>query len=250
VKDQGRDQPRIEESLDFAYFLGVILGDSSISKDGIMFSPRDSEFKAKIIRIGTEIIGKEPTITHHKQYGKPFERIHFYSLAFLHELGLWLNFNESLLKEAFSSRSTYSHPEAFIKIYDFVRSSAESTKAFIEGFYDSEGCCSIWQSLQFIEMWNTNKDLLGFIQKLLLDYFKIESKMFLGGKKGSVHFSATGKPITRSKDCWRLRIGKKDSVNTFANSIQSSIPRKNPKIETWLPNFCPKKEILNPKKWY
>ena len=146
----------------------------------------------------------------------------------------------------FGARSHNSDRRAFIKIYDFIQKSRENARAFIEGFYDSEGSLDqrkrtkilkSREKLSFhsqewrIEIYNTNHDLLRFIQALLSDFFNIESKLRLKRPKGFVQLSPKKILIKYSKDCWRLCIRKQANVKEFARSIHSSIPRKNLNLE-------------------
>lgn len=242
VKDKGRTV-KIEESPDFAYFLGVILGDSCISEDRITFTPRDAEFRARIIENGKKIVGKEPRLSKVMRRGHIETVICFYSSEFLHALQLWLNFTEAPLGTVFGSKSHNPDKRAFIKIYEFIQKSGEIAKLFIEGFYDSEGSCHQFKRtrlksgdtshLQYrgrIRIYNTNKELLRFIQTIMLDFFKIESRIYLQHHKevGTFWSSNEAQPfIKRTKDVWVLCITKRTDVREFARSIYSCIPRKN-----------------------
>jgi len=242
VKDKGRDRPTIEESPDFAYFLGVILGDSSIYDDRIMFGAKDPEFRAKFVEIGKKIVGKEPRFSKYKIQVGHIE-VCFYSPIFLHELRAWFNLNETSLGTVFGARSHNSDPQAyrraFIKICGFIQKSRENAKAFIEGFYDSEGCLRMQKStyttkigckktwrFPVVEFYNTDHSLLDLVQRVLKD-FDVEGKIYLVAPCGYKHVSPQGTVIEYSKDYWVFRIYRKASVKSFFHYIHSCIPRKN-----------------------
>jgi intein/homing endonuclease len=221
-----------------------MLGDLSIYDGRIVFTAKDAEFRTKFIEIGKRIIGKEPLFINHKA---SWVEIRFYSPTFLRELQTWLNLNETSLGGVFGARSYKPDHRAFLKIYDFIQKTRENAKAFIEGFYDSEGSLdqrkrtkvlksgeklsSYYQEWR-IELYNTNQDVLQFIQTLLSNFFDIESKLRLKRPKGFVNlFPNSENPAKYSKDYWRLCIRKQTNIKEFARSFHSSIPRKNLRLE-------------------
>jgi len=249
VRDKGRVAPTIEENPDFAYFLGVIVGDASIYDGRISLTAKDREFRDKFAEIGRNIVAKEPQCYEHRSKGKSYTEIRFYSPTFVRQLQLWLGLNEATLGNILGARTHNPNPRAFTKIFDFIQLSRKNDKAFIAGFYDSEGtlyyqkCKLIVESdgayahyLGMIEIYNSNRELLECIQALLSSFFKIESSLRLKHPKGFVQFSAQKILTEYSKDHWHLRIRKQASVKEFAHSIHSSIPRKNLKLETSFQN--------------
>lgn len=101
---------------------------------------------------------------------------------------------------------------------------------FIEGFFDAEGCIKIIKEPSRItpkvclDMTNTNYELLCLVHQLLLKNLNVES-----------HFS-TQKPYGNRKECYHLRIYKKDDIRKFLKLLPTTKLKANKAIlvNNWL----------------
>nr|URC17102.1 MAG: homing endonuclease [Lokiarchaeota virus Ratatoskr Meg22_1012] len=100
-------------------------------------------------------------------------------------------------------------------------------KHFLQSWFDSDGYCGIYRGVnnkghKFIilklRLQSTHKKWLEFAQRLLLQYFEIDS---------SLSFRNT---LKSGKEMWVLRLDKKDSIEKYYNNIGFVIKRKQRKL--------------------
>lgn len=115
------------------------------------------------------------------------------------------------------------------KPFDYIRSFIEKHPAdFLRGLFDSDG--GIYhdrKGVYRVRLYNTNKEMLLYVKKLLLKtYGIISSDIWLNAPKGR-ELKFGNRIYFSSKDAWVLQIVRKTSVAMFMNRIGFSIKRKN-----------------------
>jgi hypothetical protein len=179
-----------------AYILGVLKGDGSLicynNTYRLSLSVNDSNFAKKF-----------------KEYGeKQFGLIGYYKIV-----------KDKWHKNMRHQVCFYSKDLGFLKDFDLnlILQNDEFKKEFINGFIDSEGCVT---KKGGIVIYNTNKELLKFCQKIL-NSFGIKS--YLG--YSNHYFRKDGS----NGICYRLFIGKDRYL--FYQNFKFSIPRKQERLE-------------------
>jgi intein-encoded DNA endonuclease-like protein len=99
------------------------------------------------------------------------------------------------------------------RIRKYVEHCPKCVAAFLRGFFDSEGCV---HKAGYIYLFNTNYEVLVYIQKLLWKYFGIESTGPWPGQK-----------------CYYIYI-RAESLPKFYRYIGFTIPRKQKRLEEYL----------------
>lgn len=122
-----------------------------------------------------------------------------------------------------------------IKLYEFLKKKSldvhkhwieEFPAEFLRGFYDSEG--GMYGNT--LGLSNTNLELLQYVRDLLERHFSIPSRIGIAHKKGVTHFYR-GRKITATKDCYYLRIKRRESQRKFHEKMGFSIARKQEKLK-------------------
>lgn len=104
-----------------------------------------------------------------------------------------------------------------------IENDPDCVSAFLKGFFDSEGCVS---KEGVVTAFNTNLDLLRYVQWLLLRNFGIVTTgPRLTTKKGSLLVSR-GRAYSRNSDCYSIRVRTAD-LTTFYLKVGLTIKRKN-----------------------
>jgi len=118
------------------------------------------------------------------------------------------------------------------RIKKYVEHCPKCVAMFLRGLFDSEGCVS---EKGYIELHNTNYEVLVYIQKLLLKYFGIEATgPWPHKQKGTtMHDPRTGKQYKTKKDCYYIYIGAESLLN-FYLYIGFTIERKQKRLEEYL----------------
>ena len=182
-----------------SYFLGALLGDGFVGyyenrhQYPIGLSVKDKEFVEEFNKCASIALGMKPKEI--KQYNKMY-RVTFYSkdFAFLLKNKPW---------------------EKFIHIYE------KYPAEFIKGFFDADGCA---QKDGNVYISNTNKDVILYIQDLLLRNFNIRSNITTAKIKIE---SINGRKLKSHKPfLYHLYLIGNFSKMKFGEKIGSSISRK------------------------
>lgn len=128
------------------------------------------------------------------------------------------------------------------KLYDFLNQkvTAHTTiiqkypSNFLRGFFDSEGGIYFeYKTKVFrIRAYNSDKQLLEYIARLLKQKYNITSSIWINVKKGRKSI-INGISTKTTKHCYVLQIVRKKDVTEFMEKIGFSISRKN---EVWTNN--------------
>jgi intein-encoded DNA endonuclease-like protein len=223
----------LSKGKEFAYCIGVILGDASVWKDKrgngwIELKAKDEEFVKRFAFCLQKILNKKDPYPIQKS-GKYFRVI-----------------------------------GGSIELYNFIKSKTlpelvggcgPNFKCFLQGIFDSEGNPHIEAKNKFdvrIGLSNTSLELLNFVQKILAEKFGIKSYILLCNKMQTEALIKNRK-IRRNKNVYRLVISSWEDVKRFATSIKFTPKRKQRKLENaiLLKEFFPhKKSIRIWKKLY
>jgi hypothetical protein len=190
---------------DYAYFIGVLIGDGSIFTrlTGIKCDGFDKEMVDNFARIGQELFGIEPKWLfkdkrgpHRGDHGDTFYRVSFYSCR-LAEL----------------MKAEIGKPVK--RIPDWIKSGSPEVKSsFVRGFADAEGCArkDPRKNRWTVGLSQKNRKILEEIQKIL-EYF---------GIRGGIHKASRG--------CSCLVVGSSVDCIKFRDKIGFGIKRKMDKL--------------------
>lgn len=192
---------------DLAYVLGVLKGDGHVRRNGQSFglNCNDESFALAFIA-ALEKIGLRPK--------NKFYRQQWYVWDCNKDFADWyLGLDLAALEE-------------------YVES-PEMARAFITGFYDSEGSLERTNHQKgynhhAIVFWNSDRGLLELTQRLLAQC-SLHSVLGLSHKQGRQSMYK-GKTIISRKDGYRLGIYRQAHVDRFLREIGSNIQRKGTKI--------------------
>jgi intein-encoded DNA endonuclease-like protein len=203
----------LKPSEDLAYVISVLLGDGFTCKDGydyiVGLEAKDKEFVEEFGRRLGNVLGREPI--------RP-------------------RFREDVGKYVVEARSKVLYellnPIDLNRIKKYIEHCPKCVAAFIRGFFDSEGCVD---KNGYLTVYNTNYEVLVYIQKLLKKYFKIEATgPWLSIEKGTPTRSPkNGKIYMTTSDCYYLYIRAKDLLK-FYRHIGFSIRRRQKRLEEYL----------------
>lgn len=198
LRQQTRELPDLKPSRDLAYVLGVAFGDGKKRVDGLHLWVRDKDF-AEAFAKACENLGFKPR-KYFKEEEKSYE-VCVYSIEF----GRWL---KSLSYE---------------KVEELL-ADKETKKAFVEGYFDSDGCATINSAEECrnnIMFGDPNLPLLRLVAKVCSD-LEIETSIY-GPYKNSGSFS-------EKKDMYTLYVHAQ-SKRRFAELVGSSLARKREVLE-------------------
>lgn len=193
----------IEEIPEFYYILGVVLGDGWIS-----------HYKTQY-RIGLSVKDLDFALTFKKSFSKLGikTRLRHYRNLWTVEVGRKRLF--TLLK-----RLTLQ------AIEKLVLDSRVFKIKFIRGLFDSEGTVYTSKRGGFnVKIYNTNRELLELLRRLLLSLRIVISGIYLHRKGRSNSFG--------QKDVYSLCICRKEEALRFAREISSNISRKKAVMSGW-----------------
>ncbi|MAG45389.1 MAG: hypothetical protein CMH63_01290 [Nanoarchaeota archaeon] len=119
---------------------------------------------------------------------------------------------EALLNESFSFLLDNKVPK-------WVFGRKDCFSAFLAGFTDAEGTIGINMKMAYYSLVNQDKELLIKIRNKLGSMGLIIPKLILGSKKGSPRISKN-RIYYSNKDCWSMRVHRKDSMLKLLNSLE------------------------------
>ena len=198
----GRRIPSLEllkPSEDLGYVIGVRLGDGYTLKRNydhiIALRAKDKEFVKKFAICLAKVLGREPIKPRFAKNEKAY-------IAKVESKTLY-----ELLKK----------PVDLKRIKPYVEHCPKCAAAFLRGLFDSEG--HVHKKKGYIYLYNTNFEMLVYVQKLLWKYFGIE---------------ATGPwPHKHIKGYYYIYIRAKD-LPKFYRHIGFTIRRKQKRLEEYL----------------
>lgn len=207
-----------EPSPELAYVIGVIYGDGDLPTRGKLYDRtgryvrlrvNDKEFIEEFIRCIDKVLGK----TKVKKIGRERKQYRvIYHSYYLHEF----------LKKPLND------------LKPFIEA---NPRGFIKGVVDSEGSVTVspirWENYRWLQLYidisNTNRELLNYTMELLDKFFGIESRIRLSYAAGTT-FNFLGRRCVRKKDAYDLIIGKLEHVRKFYSQIGFTITSKQSKL--------------------
>jgi intein-encoded DNA endonuclease-like protein len=203
----------LRPSEDLAYVISVLLGDGFTCKDGydyiVGLAAKDKEFVERFGQCLSNVLGKKPK--------KPrlIKGVGQYTVVA-------------------RSRVLYEllNPIDLNRIKNYVEHCPKCVAAFIRGFFDSEGCVD---KNGYLTVYNTNYEVLVYIQKLLKKYFNIEATgPWPSIEKGTpMRSPKNGKIYVTTSNCYYLYIRAKD-LPKFYRHIGFTIRRRQKRLEEYL----------------
>jgi hypothetical protein len=145
-----------ERCPDYAYFIGVLIGDGCIHPSTVKCDAHDAEMVTNFAEIGYQLFGIEPKWSremrrgpHRAEHGDAFYRVCFHS----HKLVELM-------------RSEVGKP--IKRIPEWIKNgSPETMSAFIRGFADAEGCANKKRNTFRVSMAQKDRDILEDIKVML-----------------------------------------------------------------------------------
>jgi len=201
---------RLEMNRDLAYFIGVMMGDGSLSKNNVTLCVKDEEF-ARSFYDCLKRLGLNPTIW----YGTVYNHRKYWQVA---------GYSSKLVKWV-------KHIRGNIKMIEtLLGEDKELISSFIRGFYESEGTYINDRKKRnvYIRMYNSDKrrvDVvvhllrkLGFCPKVYT-YRRgqtVEYIIHIGGRRQVELFLSTIKPVIKVGE---VRRGEPGRVNSVCKAI-------------------------------
>jgi len=207
-KPAGYSQINLHPSPEFSYFLGALIGDGNVRriihnyKYETRLRVQDYDFAKTFAICVSKFLNKKIRIGKERDLTRCGER----HLVAIYNKQLW---------EFLTSKS----------IKELIKIGKKFPTEFLRGIFDAEGFVSHKQ----VGLANTNLKLLKEVQYLLLEIFRIRSKIRLQIKKGK-KVRIRGKLYSANKNVYILLLNRKDSKK-FAKNIGFSIKRKQSKLE-------------------
>jgi len=106
---------------------------------------------------------------------------------------------------------------------EYIEYSRETVKYYLRGLYDSDGSNA---GNKQIRLFNTNIELLEYVQYLLKEYFGIKSTGPHLQRKNGTKMMINGVEYNSNYDCYVITISRKNHVQRFLEEIGFSIARK------------------------
>jgi intein-encoded DNA endonuclease-like protein len=204
-----------EPSPKLTYIIGVILSDGYkyISKKKSQYNLRlavnDKEFAEKFAECLTKVLKKK------KPY-KPF---------FNRKTKRWIVAGCSVLLFGFLNRTLK-------ELKPIIEHDEKCVSAFLQALFDGEGYIYVKitkrKKIRQLCLYNTNRELLEYVQYLLRSFFNIDSTIHLARKKGLRYFP-NNKIGKINKDEYYLYIRTKSFLN-FYRHVGFSIKRKQQRL--------------------
>jgi intein-encoded DNA endonuclease-like protein len=195
-------------SPELAYVIGAETGDASLHAKTknyqyrVRLNATDREFVEEFDRAVSAVLG----CRHHRIWKRP-------DSEFYVEIGSYLLYR--FLRQPFE------------ELRLFIEHCKKCAAAFLRGFFDSEGCVDTRMSLS---AYNTDVNLLKYVQGLLLRVFRIETTgPRVSTKKGSP-ITRRGRTYFRRSDCYSIYVRKR-SIAIFYHEIGLTIQRKKVRLK-------------------
>lgn len=197
-------KPSLHPAPELAYVIGVVWGDG--------WTQKNEAKKHYVIAMATK--DKDFAETFNKKICKVLGKSQLYSICKIRDL--------------FTVNATSK------KLFYFLDSDAakkviEKYPAdFIRGLADSDGCVSFsWRGIRLekeVSIANTDYELLTYVADLLKKKFHINSVM--GKYKMGSHMGPQGVVIKSTKQCYALRIRRRQDIEKFAHFVGFTMKRK------------------------
>ena len=196
-----KEPVRLNPNSDTAYFIGALQGDGDINKS---FNKKGS-IGTYAIRIAVGHRDKSFVVVLKKLIKENFN----YNPIIYN--------SNSCYKISIYDRSIVRAFEEFkrdMKIPDFVLNDNKLLAAYLQGLFDTDGCCYSRKTNGVIDFSNNKKDLIEAVKCVLQVNFNIKSYIYTN-QKGNY------KPV------YRLMISNKSNLVPFIEKIGFRHPRKN-----------------------
>jgi intein-encoded DNA endonuclease-like protein len=196
---------------ELAYIIGAIFGDA--------YKYVNVNSKGHLLRLA--VSDKEFAEEFGKNLAKVLERKKSYKPFYDENLKLWMTAGCSILLYKFLNQSLK-------KLKPYIEYSKNCIFSFLRALFDGEGSMSKYQ--RKLWLYNTNKELLIYVQYLLKKYFGIDATgPHLNKRRGKVmHF--TNSIVTKTtKDCYYLYVHV-GSLLKFYRYIGFTIKRKQKRL--------------------
>ena len=198
-----------EPSPDLAYIIGVQTGDGFLNEKlrGYQYRIRLRAVDAEFVEAFNQAVAKVLRCRPHRLWkGKSSRETE-------------VEFGSYLLHKFLS--------QPFIRLKVFIEHCRDCIAAFIKGFFDSEGCIDTNRQLSAS---NSDLEMLGYVQNLLLTHFDIETTgPRIGTRKGSI-ITRRGKSFRRNVDVYHIHLRTR-FLQTFHDNIGFTIRRKMSRLE-------------------
>lgn len=199
---------RPKPSKELAYVIGVLYGDGNIERHGyhydIKLNTIDYEFADAFSKAMAKLLDKK--------YEKP------------KYIGIQRGRNYGW-KVTYSSKAFYQwyRKQNLDILKQYIEHNKDTVAHFLRGLYDSDGSNYMCKK---ISLYNSNIELLRYVQYLLKRYFNIIARgPYLTRRAGSI-MKRIGKTYKRSSDNYVIAICRKLHVQRFLSEIGFSITEK------------------------
>jgi len=209
---------KAEPSNELAYAIGTIHGDGSVCK-----------FKKKFwyeYVIQLAVIDKE--------FAETFSRAMSRLLGINYHKPRW-NEKEKEWRVVYQSKAFYKwykrcKEQGLQGFKEYIEYNIETVRYYLKGLFDSDGSN---KRNKRIFLYNSNKELLEYIQHLLKKYFDVKATgPYLVYKAGDT-ITINGVKIHYNDDYYHISINKREHVQKFLEEIGFSIIRKQLRLKKY-----------------
>jgi len=162
-----------------------------------------------------------------KEFAEMFSRVMAKLLGASYHKPYWDN-KQKEWRVVYRSKAFYkwykkSEEQGLQGFKEYIEHDIETVKYYLRGVYDSDG--NNYRN-KLIQLSNSNKKLLEYVQYLLKKYFNIKATgPYLDKESGTIIvINGVKKPVRH--DCYTIVIGRKLHVQKFLKEIGFSIARK------------------------
>lgn len=201
-------------SRDYAWFLGVLVGDGYCSSigDSLILGVKDKEFRGKFARVGKELFGLEArlSINHLSKKNKKWNDAY---LAAFHSVEL-TDFLGDFREERWTDTVYGGH--------SWIFRDKEYVWGFLNGYFDSDGCVSdpvkVKNNQHRIRISTAYRKSADFIVEIL-NRVGIEGKI--------------EKSSSRKEGIKDVTIRRWDHMKRFAQNVYSSVPERERRLNRY-----------------
>jgi intein-encoded DNA endonuclease-like protein len=186
---------------------------------GVMFSDGYKYFNDGKYRLRLAVVDREYAEEFGKNLAKLLGRKEPYKPFYNEKLKRWVVVGSSFQLYKFLDRP-------FEELKQYVEHCKDCVSAFLRALFDGDG--HIYK--RRLMLYNTNKELLIYVQYLLKKYFDIDATgPYLTKKKGSIARFPNGKIVKTNEDCYYIYIRARSLLN-FYKYIGFTIKRKQQRL--------------------
>jgi len=198
---------------ELAYIIGTVQGDGCITK----IKPKNKSWYEYIVILAT--IDKEFTETFSRVMSKLLD-VDYREPRWDEKQKKWTVKYDS---KAFYTWYKKTEKQGLEGFKPYIEYNKETVKYYLRGLYDSDG--NNYRN-KLIQLYNSNKKLLEYVQYLLKKYFNVAATgPYILHKSGDIAI-INGLESQYNQDYYKIQIGRKEHIQKYLKEIGFTITRK------------------------